>query len=104
MNDATSFSDIKNEVELLQSLGYEGDVFLIGCKCDLEPKIEEKEILEFSKKYEIKYFKTSAKDKIGMNDLFDHLPIQIEKNLNPKMIPKVELVPLTPSTKYCQIQ
>ena len=52
---------------------------ILGNKCDRIEEIEvtDSEIFEFEKEYNLKCFKTSAKDNIGINDSFNYLAKQM---------------------------
>ena len=60
--------------------------YLIGTKCDLEQKIDDKMIENICLKYNVKYFKTSSLKNIGieecMNELVDDIMKKFVKNEN----------------------
>ena len=56
---------------------------LLGNKSDLPYEIDENLINEFAKNNNIKYIKTSAKDKININESIEEMGKMLYKNYNP---------------------
>lgn len=56
-----------------QKLGQNIKIFLIGNKCDLEREVTKEEAIEFASNQKIKYFETSVKDCICVEEIFSYL-------------------------------
>lgn len=67
--DETKFW-IQNAKEIL---GDTADMLLIGNKCDLERDVEMEEAEELADSHNIRYFETSAKNNINVNEAFNFL-------------------------------
>jgi small GTP-binding protein len=66
-----------------ESLSYEIPTVLVGTKSDIKSKdIDWKKILKYSKKYNVKYFETSAKENISVEPPFYFLSKLIFRKYN----------------------
>ena len=93
INNEKSFEEVKSWIDLFNE-NYNGKAnipkYLVGNKLDLERKVNKDLVNEFineNKKY--KYFETSAKENIGINELFEDLAenlyeVQIKENTKKK--------------------
>ncbi len=56
---------------------------LVGNKCDKEKErvIKREDAEELAKKYDIKYFETSAKTNEGVTEVFKHIALELSSNL-----------------------
>lgn len=73
VTDKDSFDHLKNWIADIEKYAKEGIMkILVGNKCDLKEKrmISEEQAREFSRKYNIEYFETSAKDSSNIQELF----------------------------------
>ena len=80
VTDDKSFEKIKYWLDSIKDIVNikEKIIFLIGNKIDLNNRIISKEDAEqFAKDNNIKYFETSAKIKVGINDAFENLYIDL---------------------------
>ena len=68
-----SFNNIKNWIKDLQNVGNDIKGVILGNKIDLEKDrdVKKEEIEELSKKYEMPFLETSAKENINVNEGFD---------------------------------
>ena len=77
-----SFNQVKYWVEQIKSISDEKTkCILVGTKCDLsEREVSEEEGSEFAKKLGFKFFETSAKLNMNVNEAFDGLLDEILLN------------------------
>ena len=61
----------------------QGQIYLVGCKSDLDIEVPTDEILIFAEAYGVKYLQTSAKESIGVEDAFQQV---IEEAAQAKLI------------------
>lgn len=54
-------------------------VYLVGNKSDLEVRVPQKEIDDICKRYNMRYFRVSAKQNVGINGLFKNLAETLKK-------------------------
>ena len=82
INNKESFKQVKYWVEQIKSISDESTkCIIIGTKCDLEERqVLEKEGSDFAKKLGYKFFETSAKLNINVNETFETLLDEILKN------------------------
>ena len=74
LNDKDSFYSITEWMNLYKSNNKKSvPQILLGNKCDLKSEIEENLINEFAKNNNIKFIKTSAKNKTNINESIDEL-------------------------------
>lgn len=57
-------------VDEIRNFDVQGQVYLIGCKSDLDIEVPTDEILIFAEANRLSYAQTSAKDSVGVNDTF----------------------------------
>ena len=84
INDKHSFDNIKNWINLFNENhnGKEGiPMYLIGNKSDQEREVQKEVIDEFIIENKYKYFETSAKENIGIDELFQELSEDLYKIL-----------------------
>ena len=84
INDKHSFDNIKNWINLFNENhnGKEGiPMYLIGNKSDQEREVQKEAIDEFIIENKYKYFETSAKENIGIDELFQELSEDLYKIL-----------------------
>ena len=84
INDKHSFDNIKNWINLFKDNhnGKEGiPMYLIGNKSDQEREVQKDEIDKFIIENKYKYFETSAKENIGIDELFQELSEDLYKIL-----------------------
>ena len=82
ISNKNSFNQVKYWVEQIKSISDEKTkCILVGTKCDLsEREVSEEEGSEFAKKLGFKFFETSAKLNINVNEAFDGLLDEILLN------------------------
>ena len=75
INCKESFNQVKYWIEQIKNMSDEKTKFiLVGTKCDLDTReIEEEKGLNLAKKFGIKFFETSAKLNINVNETFNSL-------------------------------
>jgi len=73
LNNVNTFDTIEEWVKEILKFEFEGTVLLVGCKSDLEQKVNQKEIEMLSGKYGMRYFKTSSKTGDGFKKLNSYL-------------------------------
>ena len=100
LNNEQSFKDISEWINFFNDNCFRKDnipKYLIGNKCDLDSNVNEASINEVANKNDMKYFQTSAKDKININNVFeemgeelyeDYLKSSRAKNIQLKKAPK----------------
>ena len=84
LNNQDSFDNIKNWINLFNENhnGKEGiPMYLIGNKSDQEREVQKEVIDEFIIENKYKYFETSAKENIGIDELFQELSEDLYKIL-----------------------
>lgn len=87
ISNLDSFYSVERWMENIKSaLGDKVPLILVGNKCDLENKrkVEKEMGIEKSNKYNIKFYETSCKDGINVNEVFFDLSEQIISNDNQK--------------------
>ena len=84
LNDKDSFYNIKEWMDLFDENNNIKDIpiLLLGNKNDLKSEIEDDIINEFVKSKIIKYIKTSAKDKININEAMEELSRMLYQKSN----------------------
>lgn len=82
-DDEESFQKLDFFLREAEKVSFEGDIFLVGCKSDVQIKVvKEEKVVEFARKNGMKYFKTSSKTGEGVKDLIEKTPKIIESYLN----------------------
>ena len=108
LTNIQSFRDLEywyNEIDFLNN--YSKTIFLVGTKCDNTNNIivKKDDIDGFCKKYDIKYYETSAKKNINITNLFDDIfeeiyNIYLSKLNKPNLNEEDQLIIHEPQTKY----
>ena len=76
LNNEQSFTDISEWINYFNDNCFRKDSvpkYLIGNKCDLDSNVNEASINEVANNNDMKYFQTSAKDKININNVFEEM-------------------------------
>jgi Ras-related protein Rab-1A len=108
LTNIQSFRNIEywyNEIDFVNQ--HNKFIYLVGTKCDNINNIvvDKDEIDAFSKKYDIKYYDTSAKKNINISDLFDNVfeeiyNIYISKLNKPNLSEEQQLIIEETKNKY----
>ena len=82
INCNESFNQVKYWIEQIKNMSDEKTKFiLVGTKCDLDTrKVDEEKGLNLAKKFGIKFFETSAKLNINVDETFNSLIVDILLN------------------------
>lgn len=76
LNDRQSFENLPRWIEELVSFDVSREnVFLIGCKSDLDPEVATDEILVFAEKNQVQYHQTSSRLGEGVHEAFQNIMI-----------------------------
>jgi hypothetical protein len=54
----------------VKNFDVQGQVYLVGCKSDVDIEVPTDEILIFAEGYGVSYLQTSAKDNVGVHEAF----------------------------------
>ena len=75
LNNEQSFTDISEWINFFNENCFRDNIpkYLIGNKCDLDSKVNQALINEIANNNDMKYFKTSAKEKININNIFEEM-------------------------------
>jgi len=86
LNDEESFTNIKEWMALYNENKKKEQIpqILLGNKCDLKSYFDPNLVDDFIKRKNIKYIKTSAKDKININESFEEIGKMLYQNYNHK--------------------
>jgi len=58
----------------------DGQIYLVGCKSDLDTIVPTDEILTFAEAMNVKYIQTSAKESIGVSEAFQQVIEETTQN------------------------
>ncbi len=79
LSDNETFTTIKNWLENIKSNADDGVLkILLGNKCDKERSIKDSDLKSLLKESNLKYFETSAKENINIDEAFMHLAKEIK--------------------------
>ena len=70
LSDRASFVNLTHWLDQIKGFDVQGQIYLIGCKSDLDANVPTDEILIFAQAYQVKYLQTSAKDNVGVSEAF----------------------------------
>ena len=75
LNNEQSFTDISEWINFFNENCFRDNIpkYLIGNKCDLDSHVNQALINEIANNNDMKYFKTSAKEKININNIFEEM-------------------------------
>ena len=75
LNNEQSFTDISEWINFFNENCFRDNIpkYLIGNKCDLDSHVNQALIKEVANNNDMKYFKTSAKEKININNIFEEM-------------------------------
>ena len=75
LNNEQSFTDISEWINFFNENCFRDNIpkYLIGNKCDLDSHVNQALINEVANNNDMKYFKTSAKEKININNIFEEM-------------------------------
>ena len=109
LNDRASFNNLVMWLDELRNFDVQGQVYLVGCKSDLDIEVPTDEILNFAEAAQVGYIQTSAKDAEGVSDGFRKI---VEETVQANLInlaynregPKaamIEKLPAEPKKRCC---
>ena len=106
LNNEQSFTDISEWINYFNENCFRKDNFpkyLIGNKCDLASNVNEASINEVANNNDMKYFQTSAKDKININKVFEEMGEKLyEEYLKSGRVKNIQLKSAAkPNKKSC---
>ena len=72
LNNANSFSNLRTRwLDIINQSGMNSIFFLVGNKCDLQQNIQDEDVVNLLLDYDdVEYFKISAKNNEGLDELF----------------------------------
>ena len=72
LNNANSFSNLRTRwLDIINQSGMNSIFFLVGDKCDLQQNIQDEDVINLLLDYDdVEYFKISAKNNEGLDELF----------------------------------
>ena len=68
-----SFDNLSHWVDEINKYDVQGQIYLVGCKSDLDTVVPTDEILTFAEAFNLSYVQTSAKENIGVNETFQRI-------------------------------
>ncbi|KAK8844234.1 Ras- protein Rab-24 [Tritrichomonas musculus] len=77
LNKRESFDRCNFFLDSVRDASSHAPLVLIGNRCDLEHKIDEKDIIELAKEYNAKYFEVSVKNGHNFEKAFDYLIAEV---------------------------
>lgn len=77
LNKRESFDRCKFFLDCVRDASSHAPLVLIGNKCDLEHKVDEKDIIELAKEYNAKYIEVSVKNGHNFEKVFDYLTAEV---------------------------
>lgn len=87
ISDRDTFIQSGYWIDMIRESDDSVDLILVGNKCDLDHVVSAEEIEIFTKKYDIHYFETSAKDNTNVEEAFNYLGTQTFRRISSKIEP-----------------
>lgn len=87
ISDRDTFMQSGYWIDMIRESDDSVDLILVGNKCDLDHAVSAEEIEIFTKKYDIHYFETSAKDNTNVEEAFNYLGTQTFRRISSKIEP-----------------
>jgi len=78
--DRRSFDNLGHWLDEINKYMVDGQIYLVGCKSDLDTIVPTDEILTFAEAMNVKYIQTSAKESIGVSEAFQQVIEETTQN------------------------
>lgn len=92
LDDPNSFARIEFwRNMLIENIGGQTTIFLVGCKSDLDHKVKASDIQKLCEKYEMEYFETSAKAIVNVSDLIKRMFFLSAASQSTRAVKKIQM-------------